>query len=64
MFKLLGAFVLAYTVYGLASGEIYGRYRASGRTFRRVDEPFLYWSAIASYFVLGIALIFIFGRRW
>jgi len=64
MFKLLGALVLAYTLYGLASGRIYGRYHAWGRSFARESEPFLYWSTIVAYIALGIALIFLFGRRW
>jgi len=64
MFKLLGILVLAYTAYGLVSGEIYGRYHAWGRSFLRDDEPFLYWSTIVAYIALGFALIFLFGKRW
>ena len=64
LFSLLGIFVLCYAAYGLATGEIYGRYHAWGRTFRRDGEPWLYWSTIVAYILLGIALIFIFGKKW
>ena len=51
-----------YAAYGLATGEIYGRCRAWGRTFRRGDDPWLYWWTIGVSTLLGLSLIFIFGR--
>jgi hypothetical protein len=61
-FKALGMFVLGYAAYGVATGQVYGRYRAWGRTFRRDGEPWLYWSTICVYTLLGLALVFAFGR--
>jgi hypothetical protein len=62
MFQILGILLLCYVAYCFTTGEIYGRYRAWGRTFQRDAEPWLYWSTIASYCALALALIFLFGR--
>jgi uncharacterized BrkB/YihY/UPF0761 family membrane protein len=63
IFKILGVAVAGYIVYGFVTGEIYARSRAWGRTFRRDSEPWKYWGAMISYFLLAIALIFFFGPR-
>jgi hypothetical protein len=63
MFKILGALLICYVAHGLSTGQIYGRYRAWGRTFRRDDDPWLYWSTMAVYSLLAMALIFLFGLR-
>jgi hypothetical protein len=63
MFKILGVLVAVYVAHGFVTGEIYGRSRAWGRTFRRDEEPWKYWSAIISYSLLAIALFFVFGSR-
>ena len=63
MFKILGALLLCYVAYGLNTGQIYGKYRFWGRTFQRDETPWLYWSAIVVYSLLGVALIFFFGLR-
>jgi hypothetical protein len=61
MFKILGVLVAGYVTYGFVTGEIYGRYRAWGRTFRRDEDPWRYWGAMVSYSLLATALIFFFG---
>jgi hypothetical protein len=60
LFKLLGAAVGCYVVYGLVTGAIYGRYRMWGRTFRRDEDTVGYWSAIAAYTILAGMLLFVF----
>jgi hypothetical protein len=60
LFKLLGVAVGCYVAYGLRTGAIYAKSRAWGRTFRRDEEPFGYWSAIAAYVFLAGMLLFVF----
>jgi hypothetical protein len=60
LFKVLGAAVTLYVVYGLVSGAVYARYRAWGRTFQREVDAAGYWSAIAAYTVLAALLLFVF----
>jgi hypothetical protein len=60
LFKLLGVLVVCYVAYGFRSGEIYARSGAWGRTFRRDENAFGYWSAMASYGVLAVLLLFVF----
>lgn len=60
LFRLLGALVVGYVAYGLRAREIYARSGAWGRTFRRDENAFGYWSAIASYGVLAVLLLFVF----
>lgn len=64
MFKILGVLLGCYVVYGFSAGQIYGRYRAWGRMFRREEEPWLYWSTMVAYSALTVALIFFFGSKW
>ncbi len=60
MFKILGVAVVGYAIYGVTTGTIYARSGAWGRTFYRDQEPFKYWSAIGSYVVLALLLLFVF----
>ena len=60
LFKLLGVMVGCYVVYGLATGAIYAKSRAWGRTFRRDEDAVGYWSAIAAYVFLAGMLLFVF----
>jgi hypothetical protein len=62
MFKILGVLLLGYVGYGLTTRQIYGKYRAWGRTFQREEEPWNYWSTIVAYSALAVALFF-FGSR-
>lgn len=60
MFRLLGVLVICYVAYSLAAGEVYARYGMWGRTARRDEEPFKYWSGVISYSVLALLLFFLF----
>ena len=64
MFKILGILLLCYVGYGFLTGRVYGRYHAGGWTFTQNDDPWYYWSTLAVYSLLAIALIFFFGHRW
>lgn len=60
MFKLLGATLAIYTVYAAVSGEVYAKSGAGGRTVSRQDSPAYFWTVIAIYGALSVALITIF----
>ena len=60
LFKVLGAAVTVYVLYGLVSGAVYAKYRAGGRIFRREENATGYWSAIAAYVVLAALLLLYF----
>ncbi len=60
LFKFLGILVAGYALYGLATGSIYGRYRMWGRTSRRDEDAWGFWSAIVAYGVLSTMLLFVF----
>jgi hypothetical protein len=60
LFKLLGAAVGCYVVYGLATGAVFAKYRTWGRTVRRAEDAVGYWSSIAAYVVLAGMLLFVF----
>jgi hypothetical protein len=57
-FWTLGLLLAGYIVLALLSGAVYARSAAWGRTFRRAEEPLRYWSAIAAYALLSVALMF------
>ncbi|HTY17904.1 MAG TPA: hypothetical protein VMH82_09270 [Myxococcota bacterium] len=59
-FRLLGVLLALYVVYGMANGEVYARSGVWGRTFRRDEDAWGYWSAIAAYTALTLALLFYF----
>jgi hypothetical protein len=59
-FKLLGAMVACYAVYGVVTGSVYAKYRAWGRMFYRDEDAVGYWSAIAAYVALAGMLLFLF----
>lgn len=63
MFKILGAALLCYVAISFATGEVYARDRAWGRTYRREENPWNYWSALVIYSLLAMAMFFLFGRR-
>ncbi|HVO48187.1 MAG TPA: hypothetical protein VMT29_17835 [Steroidobacteraceae bacterium] len=60
LFKLLGAAVGCYVVYGLITGAVYARSKTWGRMFRRDEDTVGYWSAIAAYVALAGLLLFLF----
>ena len=60
MFKLLGVLALAYTAYCAWRGEVFAKSGAWGKSFTREQSPGRFWAAIATYGVLGLALLTIF----
>ncbi|HEU0200791.1 MAG TPA: hypothetical protein VFR86_10185 [Burkholderiaceae bacterium] len=60
LFKLLGALVACYAVFGVVTGAVYAKYRAWGRMFYREEDALGYWSAIAAYILLAGMLLFLF----
>jgi hypothetical protein len=60
LFKILGALLICYIVQALVKGEVYARSGVWGRTFRRDEDTWSYWSAVAAYSMLSIGLIFVF----
>ncbi|MEO8626597.1 MAG: hypothetical protein ABI612_00645 [Betaproteobacteria bacterium] len=60
MFKFLAVPLALYAAYSLARGAIFGKSGIWGRTFRRDDEPWSYWSTVVVYFGLALAMAFVF----
>lgn len=60
MFKLLGAAVALYTIYGAASGRVYAKSGPWGRVIDRQESPRYFWVVIAIYAGLSAALFTIF----
>jgi hypothetical protein len=60
LFRILGVGVAFYVAVALRSGHVYARSGLWGRDFERGGDGWRYWSAIVSYSLLSIALIFIF----
>ena len=57
-FKALGLLVAGYVLMAVLSGAVYAKSGVWVRTFRRTDRPQRYWSAIAAYTLLSVALMF------
>lgn len=60
LFDMLGVGVAAYTAYAAATGSVFIRHRAWGRSVLRSDEPRYFWVCIGMYGLLAVALITIF----
>lgn len=60
MFKLIGCIVAGYTIYSIFEGEVGAK---SGIRWQRVskeESPRYFWSVIAIYGLLSVALITLF----
>jgi hypothetical protein len=57
LFRALGLLLAGYVVAAVLIGEVYAKSGVAGRTFRRMDQPLRYWSAIAAYALPSLALI-------
>lgn len=57
VFDLLGVCLALYVVYAAATGSVYARHRAWGRTVTRQDEAGYFWTIIVVYILLSVALI-------
>ena len=60
MLPVLGAAVAAYATWSIGRGEVCAREGWWLRNVRRDDRPVTFWSAVASYFALAGALLFLF----
>ena len=60
LFDILGILLACYVSYSLFTRSVYAKPGPWGRTLRRDEDAFAYWSAIVSYVLLSIALVFIF----
>lgn len=58
LFKALGLLLAGYVAIAVLSGSVYAKSGVWGRTLRRTDRPLPYWSAIAAYTLLSLALTF------
>ena len=58
LFRLLGVLLAGYIVVALHKGAVYARSGGWGRSFTRAEEPLRYWSAMAAYALLALALMF------
>lgn len=58
--KVLGALVAGYVLYSLATGAVFAKRRARGRTFYRDEDPKGFRVAIGAYAVLALVLRFVF----
>jgi len=60
MFKLIGMLVGAYTLYAAVKGEVRAKAGAGGTTVSRSDSPGYFWTVIAIYAGLALALLTVF----
>jgi hypothetical protein len=60
MFKVLGVALLGYVLHCLYTGRTFAKSGMWGREFARDDAPFRYWSTVAVYAVLAVALMTVF----
>jgi hypothetical protein len=60
MFKMLGMLVGLYTLYGAVSGAVIAKSGAWGRTVTRAASPRYFWTVIAIYAGLSVALMTVF----
>jgi hypothetical protein len=57
---LLGVLHALYVVRTKVAGAVYAKSGIWGRTFRRDDDRFGFWSAIVAYSLLSLAMLFVF----
>jgi hypothetical protein len=60
MFTTLGALLAVYTVYAAFTGRVFAKAGARGTTVDREASPAYFWTVIAIYGALSIALITVF----
>jgi hypothetical protein len=60
IFRILGLLVALYTIYASVTGEVYAKSGASGRTVSRHESPRYFWTVVAIYAALSMALMTIF----
>ena len=60
LFKLLGIGVAAYTCYAAATGSVWAKSGIGSKLIRRDESPVAFWSTIACYGALSLALLLYF----
>ena len=60
MFQLIGALLAAYVVLAVLRGSVVAKRRAWGERIERETEPHRFWTVIAIYTGLVVALFTIF----
>jgi hypothetical protein len=60
VFDLPGILLAVYTAYAAVRGSVYARSGAWGRTVHRGASPEYFWTVIAIYAALSLALLFLF----
>lgn len=60
LFQALGTLLALYVVYAIASGRVYAKHRWSGKAVLRDESPGWFWTTIAIYAALSLALFFVF----
>ncbi|HUG35760.1 MAG TPA: hypothetical protein VML54_02350 [Candidatus Limnocylindrales bacterium] len=60
MFAALGVLVALYTTYATITGEVYAKAGPGARLVSREESPGYFWTVIAIYAGLGVALITVF----
>jgi hypothetical protein len=60
MFTVIGALLALYTLYATISGAVYAKSGLSGRTVTKAQSPRYFWTVIAIYAGLSIALVTVF----
>ena len=60
MFKALGVLVAAYALVAAVRGEVYAKSGPGGRTVSREESPAYFWTVVAIYGALAVALITVF----
>jgi hypothetical protein len=60
MFTMLGILVGLYALYAAFTGAVIAKSGAWGRTVTRADSPRYFWTVIAIYAGLSIALLTVF----
>lgn len=60
LFRLLGILLALYVALSLERGVVYAKSGPWGRSYRRDEHSYHYWSAIVCYVLLSLALIFLF----
>jgi hypothetical protein len=60
MFKAVGALLLAYAMYAILRGEVYAKAGPVGRIVARATSAGYYWTVVAIYALLALALMTVF----
>jgi hypothetical protein len=60
MFAMLGFGVAVYTLYAAVTGAVYAKSGPGGEEIRRDESPGKFWTVIAIYGLLSLALVTVF----